>query len=500
MKILKKFLLVGLFSLLFFVGVNAKVSDYYSEIFYSDELIHKKETYQNDINLIREYLVVNGMNGWNLSSGNYVIVYNLGTFDTNEKQVQLMNVESQLTFIRNYYGGNYDMYKEFSLSYQYRQMIFSINNGVVSAINSTYGNMSSTINYVSQNCNPTQQNCTLYFNNMYFDTSYLRENLFIPFNSYGSNSLYDIPLKVGKEIIQPNLSHNAKKFFDSFNRSDVNYCTDISNYRDLGKAKNVKSVMFNAKGKLKFPDSAYTTEYDTLHGVFSFVFGQPYNLTEDNFEVELINDTPKVKLIGDYELKCIEHTCFLEYSYSTTSNELVDVSLNFKVIYIPNSEEDNKGIAALVLKSCINNGDISSYSSVGYSSESPDGVWSIFNELNNNSDVNLGFIEDIRNLIPEGPIDSILTLPLKILNTLVDTLNGRCSPIVLSLPFVNTDLRINCMSDFYSKVGASSFFNWVGFVVSTFMLINYFTFLYNWLDNILRLGRTKVKIWGTGEA
>ena len=58
-------------------------------------------------------------------------------------------------------------------------------------------------------------------------------------------------------------------------------------------------------------------------------------------------------------------------------------------------------------------------------------------------------------------------------------------------------MSIPCVSNLYDQMGVTSFFDWIGIIVSALMIFSYLIFLYNWLDNILSLGRQKVINWGT---
>lgn len=50
-------------------------------------------------------------------------------------------------------------------------------------------------------------------------------------------------------------------------------------------------------------------------------------------------------------------------------------------------------------------------------------------------------------LLPAGPFDTILNLPLNILTVINSSLGGNCQSIVLPLPFVNNKLQLPCFSE-----------------------------------------------------
>lgn len=98
--------------------------------------------------------------------------------------------------------------------------------------------------------------------------------------------------------------------------------------------------------------------------------------------------------------------------------------------------------------------------------------------------------------LPPGPIDSIVTLPLTLLNSLFNAMGGTCADLVVPLPFVNKNLNIPCMSRIYNDMSFSSFFNWIGVVASAFILYKYLLRLYKWIDATLTLRENTQVDWG----
>lgn len=111
--------------------------------------------------------------------------------------------------------------------------------------------------------------------------------------------------------------------------------------------------------------------------------------------------------------------------------------------------------------------------------------------------LDLSTLSNYAGWLPPGPVDSVLNLPFVMLNSLSRVLNGTCTPVDVTIPFINSKMSIPCVSNLYDQMGVTSFFDWIGIVVSALMIFSYLIFLYNWLDNILSLGRQKVINWGT---
>lgn len=105
--------------------------------------------------------------------------------------------------------------------------------------------------------------------------------------------------------------------------------------------------------------------------------------------------------------------------------------------------------------------------------------------------------------LPKGPVDSIINLPLSLLENIQDNLGKTCQPVSLPLPFVNKNISLPCINSLYSQIeGMNTFFNWVGVVASVFILFRYLIYLYNRIDSTLTLrentlpGYFEDSMWG----
>lgn len=105
--------------------------------------------------------------------------------------------------------------------------------------------------------------------------------------------------------------------------------------------------------------------------------------------------------------------------------------------------------------------------------------------------------------LPKGPVDSIINLPLSLLENIQDNLGKTCQPVSLPLPFVNKNIDLPCINSLYSQIeGMNSFFNWCGVVASVFILFKYLIYLYNRVDSTLTLrentlpGYFEDSMWG----
>lgn len=99
-------------------------------------------------------------------------------------------------------------------------------------------------------------------------------------------------------------------------------------------------------------------------------------------------------------------------------------------------------------------------------------------------------------MLPPGPLDSILLLPLNIMNSILSSFGGSCTPIVAPLPFVNQNITFPCFGDTIYKGDFAPLVNIVGTVASAFILYEYFKHLYKKVDRAVSLETTEDDEWG----
>lgn len=107
-------------------------------------------------------------------------------------------------------------------------------------------------------------------------------------------------------------------------------------------------------------------------------------------------------------------------------------------------------------------------------------------------------LSDSAGWLPAGPIDSILNLPLTYLNSLITSLGDTCNPITLTLPFIDEDINLPCLSSIYSQIdGLSIWINTIGVIASAIILFSYFMRLYKWVDDTLTFRENNyIDNWG----
>lgn len=100
--------------------------------------------------------------------------------------------------------------------------------------------------------------------------------------------------------------------------------------------------------------------------------------------------------------------------------------------------------------------------------------------------------------LPQGPVDSLLTLPMTFAQGIVDIFTGQhqCSPIVLPFDFINSSITIPCLDSFFTLSGVNLIWNGVGTIIAAFVLYDTFKWLYKFVDDTLTLRENNSGLWG----
>lgn len=118
--------------------------------------------------------------------------------------------------------------------------------------------------------------------------------------------------------------------------------------------------------------------------------------------------------------------------------------------------------------------------------------------ITDTSSPDLGALNNTAGWLPTGPVDSILNLPLNMLQSLNIALSKSCTSLNLTIPFVDTAFQIPCISTLYQQIdGFSSLWTWIGSIVSLLMLYTYLLKLYKWVDDTLTFRENNhIDNWG----
>lgn len=106
--------------------------------------------------------------------------------------------------------------------------------------------------------------------------------------------------------------------------------------------------------------------------------------------------------------------------------------------------------------------------------------------ITDSSDPNLA-IGDVAGWLPPGPVDSVLNLPLTILNSLISNLSNRtCSSVNVPLPYIDKSIQLPCLSTIFDKTGFTDVLNTISIPFAIFIYINTLIKLYGWVDKTLQ--------------
>lgn len=88
--------------------------------------------------------------------------------------------------------------------------------------------------------------------------------------------------------------------------------------------------------------------------------------------------------------------------------------------------------------------------------ETTNAINDLNNTINDSSGPSLDSLNNSAGWLPAGPVDSILNLPLALFNNLTVNLNKTCNPVNVTLPFINSNLQLPCLSVIYQEMPALS--------------------------------------------
>lgn len=114
------------------------------------------------------------------------------------------------------------------------------------------------------------------------------------------------------------------------------------------------------------------------------------------------------------------------------------------------------------------------------------------------SSPDLGSLGNTSTWLPQGPVDSIIMLPLNFINTLINKIGSSCSPINLPIPFLkNQYLTLPCVSTLFEQIsGFSTLYTLIGVIGSVYLLYNYLLRFYKWIDDTLSFRENNWQDWG----
>lgn len=257
----------------------------------------------------------------------------------------------------------------------------------------------------------------------------------------------------------------------------ITMCSDNDNitnwYINNNTLTNVN--VYNTSYKCMFPNSSYTG------GHIVYIYGS-YNPTT-NCNVSLSN--------------CLHRGNFTFYLPNQSSwallnfqNSLQEISIDYASNTLVSQNQDIINQNKEIIKQNENTFNMI-YEENNQTQEKLDIIL-------DSSSPDLGGLSNSNTWLPQGPVDSIIMLPLNFINTIIDKLSGTCSPVNLPIPFMqNKYIVLPCLNTIFENIeGFSTLFNLVGVIGSVYLLYNYFVRFYKWVDDTLSFRENTWQDWG----
>lgn len=125
-------------------------------------------------------------------------------------------------------------------------------------------------------------------------------------------------------------------------------------------------------------------------------------------------------------------------------------------------------------------------------------ITSIFDWLTNKDSADVSGANKIAGYLPPGPLDSIINLPLTFFQNLNTNLSKTCTPLDVPIPYLNKTIQIPCINNIFNQIdGLPNLWNWVGTIMSIFILYRYLIALYKYYDDLTTLKANFISDWGS---
>ena len=182
---------------------------------------------------------------------------------------------------------------------------------------------------------------------------------------------------------------------------------------------------------------------------------------------------------------------------STSYNETLYYYTSYKEIEITNNQDVIDSIQSGT-EDIINNNNQNTQDIIDSQDEIKQNQEDIKDSLTDETPPDTSGLGDAAGWLPAGPIDSIVTLPINLLQSLTNNLESSCSPINLPIPFVDSTLSLACPSTLLKKFdGFWLFWESFGLIAGVWVLYKYFINLYKWVESHLSMDeKESLGKWG----
>lgn len=276
---------------------------------------------------------------------------------------------------------------------------------------------------------------------------------------------------------------NSNKETQQVIKDQFNSC---KNY-NLTFIKTIDNASINSAGSLSMGTGdvglkVYVYENNYPDNIsYSFIFNSYNRLRVGESDILLSKDKDLLDIL------------FVSNSPIVGNTYTINFSKKYVYFYLSSDSTNLGSITINDTEICTNKLDEANETSKGIFGKLKD----LFNWLTNNDDADVSSAGDVAGWLPPGPIDSIINLPLTMLNNINSSLNKTCSPLEVNLPYVNKSVEIPCLNTIFNQItGLNSFWTWVGLISSVLILYRYLIELYKYYDRLTTLQANFISDWG----
>lgn len=285
---------------------------------------------------------------------------------------------------------------------------------------------------------------------------------------------------------------NSNKETQQVIKDQFNDCRDSYNLSNLNEYEvNFDNYFVNKLLLSNFENNTtYTLSFDIVSSVQPFKFSVGYG-----------NSLFQLDLIESNNINNGHHYITFTTNNTTYSNlwlrlpryySQINVNATIKNIMLVKGDME-KPFEPFGEEICKNKLDEQNETSKGIFGKIKD----LFNWLTNNDSADVSGAGNVAGWLPPGPVDSIITLPLTMLQNINTSLNKTCKPLNVNLPYVNKSVEIPCLNTIFNQItGLNSFWTWVGLISSVMILFRYLINLYNYFDKLTDLQAQYISDWG----
>lgn len=272
-----------------------------------------------------------------------------------------------------------------------------------------------------------------------------------------------------------NQNKNNEELKDTINDAFGQECELYSLNLNTSNIVSEKSVLYS-DGSIKSGDGWGITDYHLIYG------GYTYNLTK-NYK----GGSPAI-VFYDKNKNYVSGIAF--NSLTNFNFTLPDNVMYFRITLATSLSSGTDEPNAVIISStevCKNKLD-----------DVNDSINGLTGAITDSSPPDTSGLADAPGWLPAGPVDSIATLPINLLQSLTNNMENACTPINLPIPFIDDNLTLDCPATLLKKIdGFWLFWEGFGLIAGVWILYKYFINLYKWVESHLSMDeKESLGKWG----